>query len=48
LSTILETVSSLNSLALSPSAGSSMLAARDLLFAEPDVGGSISDTKRRF
>ncbi len=48
LSAILETVSSLNSLALSPPASSGMLAACDLLFAEPDVGGSISDTKRRF
>jgi fibronectin type 3 domain-containing protein len=45
---ILGSVSSLNSLALAPPDRSGVLAARDLLFAEPDIGGLISETKRQF
>ncbi|HKD37653.1 MAG TPA: fibronectin type III domain-containing protein, partial [Pirellulales bacterium] len=47
LSAILETISSLNSLSLTPAAGSSFLAARDLVLADADVGGLISDRKHR-
>jgi hypothetical protein len=48
ISAILDSVSSLNFLALSSPERSGVLGVRDLFLAESDDGGLISDTKRRF